>query len=155
MFWDEVSEPQPTYSTKQLENVGQQFAFIPLYSPNYSLWNEESSQGVMTFRKDLLSAKDLKEENLVVITAQGDAMEELIQPGSNLLVDTSKRKPTDGAVYVLLINGYLYPKYLQIQYDGSIRIINHNKKYPEQLVPQDQASTLEIIGRVEWCDYSL
>ncbi|RQA67162.1 c repressor, partial [Pseudomonas aeruginosa] len=36
------------------------------------------------------------------------------------------------------------------QFDGSIAIISENKAYKDMVVPKDQLSDLDIIGRVVW-----
>ena len=88
--------------------------------------------------------------DLFLITAQGHSMVPTIYEGDILLVDKSRKRPSDDGIYILSVDHELIAKRLQRLYDGSVKIVSDNKAYSEQSVPQDQVDRLDIIGRVVW-----
>lgn len=88
--------------------------------------------------------------DLFLITAQGHSMTPTIHEGDILLVDKSRKRPTDDGIYILSVEHELIAKRLQRLFDGSVKIVSDNKAYSEQLVPQEQVERLNIVGRVVW-----
>ncbi|MDO2137952.1 S24 family peptidase, partial [Escherichia coli] len=80
----------------------------------------------------------------------GDSMEPLLSDGDAVVIDQDLRPVRDEAIYVIRVGDQLYAKRLQRQFDGSIAIISENKAYKDMVVPKDQLSNLDIIGRVVW-----
>ncbi len=66
------------------------------------------------------------------------------------MIDHSRQSLEGEGVYVVHLDGHLYAKRLQRQFDGSIQIISQNKEYKSMVVPKDRLDELSIIGRVVW-----
>lgn len=90
-------------------------------------------------------------QNLAVLTAYGDSMEETFSSGDSLLVDRGVRDVKIDAVYVLQRDDELFVKRIQRQLDGSLMIISDNKKYEPQHVTQGKKNHLQVLGRVVYC----
>lgn len=113
---------------------------------------------VYYFDKRLLPKTDTS--NLSVITASGDSMNSGcnkpsdIKDGDLLIVNNNDIEPVDGGIYVLLFNNKdLRVKKIQMNYDGSFKIISNNPDYqPETYNPnsKDNKFEIRIIGKVLW-----
>lgn len=90
-----------------------------------------------------------KPENLKTFTACGDSMEDTIDDGNLLLVDTGRTDYQNGGIFIITINDEWFVKRLRLRLNGQLDIISDNQsKYPmETYMPQDN---IEIIvkGRV-------
>lgn len=90
-----------------------------------------------------------KPENLKTFTACGDSMEDTIDDGNLLLVDTGRTDYQNGGIFILTINNEWYVKRLRKRISGQLDIISDNSdKYPiETYLPTDN---IEIVvkGRV-------
>lgn len=74
-----------------------------------------------------------------------------IREGSLVLVDTRKERPKEDGIYVLMVDGHLMAKRLQLDLaSGGLYIRSDNPAYREQHLTKEQASHLYIIGRVVW-----
>lgn len=153
----ETTLPAPESDATIELATDENYAFVPLYDVRASTGNghpveHELIKGTLAFQREWLRSKGLAVKNLSVIYAMGKSMEPRINDGDVLLVDASQRDIKDGKVYAIRWHGELRIKRLVRDYDGSVRIISDNKSpdYPEQHVPADALSQLEIIGRVVW-----
>lgn len=88
---------------------------------------------------------------LVLVSARGDSMEPTISQGDLLLLDMSQRRVGDEAIYALVMEeGGVLAKRIQRLLDGMLSIRCDNPAYKEQLIPNDAAESLYILGRVVW-----
>lgn len=110
--------------------------------------SEEKSKYCLAFRKDWLQSRGLKEKDLYVVFARGDSMEPTISDGDSLLVNTAEKDPQDGHIYVIRSCEMLWVKRIQRLLDGSLLLISDNKIYPPMPLKLDEASDVEIIGKV-------
>ena len=87
--------------------------------------------------------------NLKVFTACGDSMEDTIDDGNLLLVDTGRTDFNNGGIFIITINNEWFVKRLRKRINGQLDIISDNQaKYPiESYMPEDN---IEIVvkGRV-------
>jgi phage repressor protein C with HTH and peptisase S24 domain len=90
-------------------------------------------------------------QNLAVLTAYGDSMEDTFSSGDPLLVDRGVREVKIDSVYVLQRDDELFVKRIQRQLDGDLIIISDNKKYEPQTVSNGSKSNLQVLGRVVYC----
>jgi phage repressor protein C with HTH and peptisase S24 domain len=97
-----------------------------------------------------LRGKGLDPLQLLAIQVDGDSMEGMLSDGDTVVVDLTRNVLEGEAIYVIHVDGHLYPKRLQRQIDGTVAIISQNKAYPQMNVPKQQLSDLEIVGRVLW-----
>ncbi|WP_228199834.1 MULTISPECIES: S24 family peptidase [Acinetobacter] len=110
--------------------------------------NEDKAKYCLAFRKDWLQSRGLKEKDLYVVFARGDSMEPTISDGDSLLVNTAEKDPQDGHIYVIRSCEILWVKRIQRLLDGSLLLISDNKIYPPMPLKLDEASDVEIIGKV-------
>ncbi|WFE73073.1 helix-turn-helix transcriptional regulator [Halomonas sp. M1] len=130
------------------------YAFVPLYDAQCSAgagaWNENCR--VLThisFTRYSLRKQGLTPEHLSAIRIDGDSMEPVLHSGDTVLIDHTRTTIEGEGIYILRLDGHLYAKRLQRQFNG-ISIISANKEYDKVLVPQDQLHELDIIGRAVW-----
>ena len=119
---------------------------------------ESKPDGIYYFDRRLLPKIDTS--NLSVITASGDSMDSGynkssdIKDGDLLIINRNDIEPVDGGIYVLLFNNKdLRVKKIQMNYDGSFKIISNNPDYqPETYNPnsKDNKFEIRIIGKVLW-----
>lgn len=138
--------------------VGQEdepYAFVPLYDARCSAgngaWNERSRVLVnLSFTRYSLRKKGLNPASLACLRIDGDSMTGLLEDGDTVMVDLGRNSLEGEGVYVVMLDGHLYAKRLQRQFDGAVRIISHNKEYEPMTVPKERLGELQIIGRVVW-----
>ena len=100
------------------------------------------------FRADWIRKKHLKPKKLASMIADGDSMEDRIQHGDALVVDTSQKDVVDGKVYALWYDGGERVKRLYRLPGGILRIQSDNTKYPEIEVQPSEMEHVRIIGRI-------
>lgn len=131
------------------------YAYVPLYdarcSAGHGAWSEGAKVLTMlAFTAYSLRKQGLDSTKLSAIRVDGDSMEGLLSDGDTVMIDHSRSTLEGEAVYVIRLDGHLYAKRLQRQFDGSIHIISENKAYRDMVVPKEQLNDLEILGRVVW-----
>lgn len=131
------------------------YAYVPLYDARCSAgsgaWNERSRVLVhLSFTRYSLRKKGLVPANLACLHVDGDSMTGLLEDGDTVMVDLRRNTLEGEGVYVVMLDDHLYAKRLQRDFDGSVRVISHNKEYQPITVPKDRLSELHIIGRVVW-----
>ncbi|MBZ9574380.1 helix-turn-helix transcriptional regulator [Modicisalibacter sp. MOD 31.J] len=144
-----VSDAQAEYGV-----VDDEYAFVPLYDAQCSAgdgaWNEGCR--VLThisFTRYSLRKQGLTPDHLSAIRVDGESMEPVLHSGDTVLVDHTRTTIEGEGIYVIRLDGHLYAKRLQRQFDG-VAIISANPAYREILVPRDRLDELEIIGRAVW-----
>ena len=149
-----VSEAGASYELPDEDGV--LFAMVPQYKVEASagggsLVDVESEIGKLAFRRDWLQQKGLSAKDLVIIRIRGDSMTPTIRSGSMVMVDTRQDRFKDDGIYVLLIDGHLVAKRLQLDIQGNgIHIRSDNPAYGPQHLSKAQAESLNIVGRVVW-----
>jgi phage repressor protein C with HTH and peptisase S24 domain len=131
------------------------YAYVPLYDARCSAgsgaWNERSRVLVnLSFTRYSLRKKGLKPDSLACLRVDGDSMLGLLDDGDTVMIDLSRNALEGEGVYVVMLDDHLYAKRLQRDFDGSVRVISHNKEYQPIIVPRDRLAELHIIGRVVW-----
>lgn len=131
------------------------YAYVPLYDARCSAgsgaWNERCNVLVnLSFTRYSLRKKGLTPSDLACLRVDGDSMVGLLDDGDTVMIDLSRNTLEGEGVYVVMLDDHLYAKRLQRQFDGSVRIISHNKEYEPMTVPKDRLAELHIIGRVVW-----
>ncbi|SDZ39656.1 XRE family transcriptional regulator [Pseudomonas salomonii] len=131
------------------------YAYVPLYDAHcdagHGAWSERATVlNLLAFTADSLRKQGLDTTRLSAIRVDGDSMEGLLSDGDTVMIDHGRSSLEGEAVYVIRLDDHLYAKRLQRQFDGSVHIISENKAYRDMIVPKDQLSNLEIIGRVVW-----
>lgn len=111
----------------------------------------------LKFRADSLARKCLIPHNLKVMYGSGDSMEPFIHNGDAIMYDTSDVHPSDGKLFVIMLNGVSSTEYNVKRcdiFDGKVyfKADNpHGDHYwikPRRL--DDPRFPIQIIGRVRW-----
>lgn len=113
----------------------------------------ETEKGRLAFRRDFLRAEGVKEDDAVVIYADGHSMEPTIPDGAVLLVNMAHKELTNNDVFVVRVDGEILVKRLRKEIGGGVLIVSDNPdkhKYPDIPVSPDKEDHLAIIGRVFW-----
>lgn len=136
-------------------SLEEEFALIPGYSIQVaagdgSLPGEEQATRKLAFRHKWLRFRGLKEPDLALVFAKGDSMEPTIDDNNTVMIDTSQKELRDGSIYVIRTNDHLIVKRIQTRLGKQVLLISDNKAYPPIEVSMDEASDLEVIGRVVW-----
>lgn len=96
--------------------------------------------------KSTLSSYGVEPENAYALTAYGDSMSPVINPGATVYVDLGRTKIIDGKIYAINHGGLFKFKYLYRMPKGGVRIVSENKEeYPEEVL------TIEDIMEQEFC----
>lgn len=82
--------------------------------------------------------------------ADGDSMEPTIGHGDLLLVDEAIQHVATHGIYVVIYQGMVLVKRIQIRLDGTIVLMSDNTKYKDEVVKPSEAVDLRIGGRVRW-----
>lgn len=133
----------------------EEFDLVPLFEAVASagagaVVEGEQILAQLAFRKDWLARTGLRARQLALVCAAGDSMEPAINDGDVLLIDTAKRQPVGGHIYVLRISDELRAKRLQRLIDGSVRVSSDNKIYADEVIDASDLDQLHILGRVVW-----
>ena len=88
-------------------------------------------------------------ESMFVTTVAGDDMEPLLHSGDLLLVDSSRRSPRPGQLFVLALGGGLVARRIDACVDR-LYLRSENPAYPRVEVPIAKADMLKVLGRVIW-----
>jgi phage repressor protein C with HTH and peptisase S24 domain len=85
---------------------------------------------------------------LKLFKASGDSMENTIEDGNILLVDTSRTDYHNGGIYVLTINNDWFVKRLRLKINGDLEIISDNPKYDPEILKPNTDIEINVVGRV-------
>lgn len=113
----------------------------------------ESDQIVdhIAFKEEWLdNALCVPSKDLAMIQVKGDGMAPSLCDGDLVLVDLRGARIEDSAIYVLEFGGSLLVKRIQRRLDGSVVIKCDNPHYETEIISQDQAESLKIVGRAVW-----
>jgi phage repressor protein C with HTH and peptisase S24 domain len=130
------------------------YAFVPLYDAQCSAGNGSWNEGCrvlthISFTRYSLRKQGLTPDHLSAIRVDGESMEPILHSGDTVLIDHTRTSVEGEGIYVLRMDGHLYAKRLQRQFDG-VAIISANKEYEKIVVPRDRLDELEIVGRAVW-----
>ena len=115
----------------------------------------EDTVELLAFQADWLRSRHIRPEAARVLTAKGDSMEPTIRDGDILLVDTSITSVRDNAIYIVVYNGNVLVKRVNLKRDGSLILMSDNERHGAEEVPLDEVPDLHIAGRVMWFGRSI
>lgn len=87
-------------------------------------------------------------DSLKLFKASGDSMEDIIEDGNLLLVDTSRTDFNNGGIFIITINNDWFVKRLRLRITGELDIISDNLKYPMETLHPESKIELIVKGRV-------
>lgn len=117
------------------------------------LVDRDAAIGMESFDRRFLDRLGVRSTQLAMLRARGESMAPLIEDGDDILVDESDRRVgTEGAVYVIRLDGALMVKRVSRE-RGGLRVCSDNAAFPALALqpPRD----IEILGRVVWLSRAL
>ncbi len=137
-----------------------EFAYLPRYEARASagrglLAVSEQIADELAFRRDWLSRLGVNPKNAGLLTAEGDSMAPTIPDGAIMLVDFSIRDVRNGIIYVMIREGAVIVKRMQVKAGGSIVLISDNERYERETITRDSLADLQIAGRVVWVGHAV
>lgn len=151
--------PETALANQQPLPSEEDYALIPQYTAKGAsgdgyLNDHVEVKGGLAFKRDWLQRMALREENLQALYNLGDSNWPTLSDGEVLLVDVSKREPSNGNMYAMYDpdNAIIIKRLIRDVTGGwLIRSDNQDKsRYPDQPVSDDGMRGVEIIGRVVW-----
>lgn len=111
---------------------------------------DEQPPSFIAFREQWLRSLGVNPRNAEFLEAHGDSMYPTIQDGDLLLLDRGIDRVESNGIYVLVAQGLVLVKRLQLLIGGSLLIISDNAKYEREVVTPDAVADLRVEGRVRW-----
>jgi hypothetical protein len=112
-------------------------------------WEIDEEDEPHAYSVRYLQQKDIRPQNARRVKIVGDSMETTLYDGDSALIDTGDTQVRDGKIYVLRYGDGFRVKRLLKRFDGSLVLVSDNKKYPEEIVSEEQAAQfITILGRV-------
>jgi phage repressor protein C with HTH and peptisase S24 domain len=132
------------------------FAIVPRISVRLSagggaITGEEMDLPPLAFRDDWIRKKGVTSKgNLRICEVTGDSMEDRLQEGDSVLIDTGQIEVMNNEVYAIRYGDELRIKRLSKRFDGGLLIRSDNPRYPEESLTPEQAQHITVIGRMLW-----
>ncbi|WP_373569386.1 MULTISPECIES: S24 family peptidase [unclassified Bradyrhizobium] len=136
--------------------MAEYFSFVPqLYveaAAGAGILSPEMSvdADVVAFRSDWLRKLGVNPRYARAMFARGDSMWPTISDGDLLLVDESITSVVDDGIYIIISQGAVRVKRLQVRRDGSLLIKSDNSAYEPELVPAEEIDDVRVAARVRW-----
>lgn len=133
------------------------YVLVKLYSPVLSAGDgndifSEEQVGELPIPIQLIVEKRLDTDKLACLRVEGDSMEQKINNGAYVVIDTSKKEIVNNKIYAFNINNVIRVKRLFNALDGII-IRSDNSIYPEEKVTFDDMRYSDmnffIVGKIE------
>ncbi|NUF08592.1 LexA family transcriptional regulator [Snodgrassella sp. ESL0324] len=100
----------------------------------------------ITILKTDITAHKFHMDNLFYVIMSGNSMQNLLNDGDKLIVDTSQKKLIDGKIYAFNQGNLFRIKILQNLPEQQIRIKSYNSyEYPDEIVTLND---IELIGQI-------
>jgi transcriptional regulator with XRE-family HTH domain len=129
------------------------FALIKRYDISASagpgaLPGDEQPIGELAFSRQWLKQRNLREEQLLIMSVSGDSMATKLFDGDLVLVNKAETTPRSGLAYVLRQYDELVVKYVQTIGLGILRVSSENPAHPSYDIKMTDNTDVAVIGRV-------
>ncbi|MBZ0164609.1 MAG: helix-turn-helix domain-containing protein [Notoacmeibacter sp.] len=111
---------------------------------------EDEEAQVVAFRSEWLRRLGVSPQHAQIIIADGDSMVPTIGHGDLVLLDRSIERIVDDGIYVLVYNGLVKLKRVQLLRSGTVLLKSDNAQYETEEVSPHELPELIIEGRVRW-----
>lgn len=111
---------------------------------------EEAETGIVAFREEWLRRLGVNPKHATIIIAEGDSMADTISHGDLVLIDRSVDRIVDNGIYVLVYDGLVLLKRVQVKRNGVVLLKSDNAAYETEEVDPHELPELIIEGRVRW-----
>lgn len=110
----------------------------------------EETKKKLAFEPDFLTSRGIKEQNVRLLYATGDSMEEFIYDGDVFAIDVSDTMVRDGQIYAVYFEGEAMLKQIFKEAGGKLILHSKNPKYRDKEVTEDNGADFRVIGRQFW-----
>lgn len=117
--------------------------------------DDNSSQAPFAVAEEWLQQQGLQGNHLQVMTARGDTMAPTCNTGDLLMVDTSDTQLREGHIFALRSFGQTLVRRVQAAPSKGVWLMCDNPQYQPTVLPNDAATTPDVIGRVVWIGRSV
>lgn len=133
------------------------YVSVNMYSPILSAGDgndifSEEHLGELSVPIQLVKEKQLEVNKLACLRVEGDSMEQKINNGAYVIIDTSKKEIINNKIYAFSINNVIRVKRLFNALDGII-IRSDNPTYPEEKITYNDTKDTDInffiVGKIE------
>lgn len=137
-----------------------EFAYLPRFEVRASAGQglvavSEHVAETLAFRRDWLSRLGVNPQSAGLVTAEGDSMAPTIPNGAIMLVDVSIQDVRNGLIYVMVRDGEVLVKRVQVKADRSVVLISDNDRYERETISREQLADFHIAGRVVWVGHGV
>lgn len=132
------------------------FFLVPLHEMQTKWLREgkivsEQLVNSISFKTDwVINYLGIPPQDLSLVSVKGDSMEPTLSDGDMVLADLRANRIEDNAVYVLYSRGALLVRRLHRKLDGSLIVKGDNQAYETEVLTEEVAEDLEVVGRVVW-----
>lgn len=131
--------------------------WLPLMDISFSCGNGEDltchfeeTKKKLAFEPDFLESRGIKEQNVRLLYATGDSMEEFIYDGDIFAIDISDTDVKDGLIYAVYFEGEALLKQIFKEAGGTLILHSKNPKYPDKVVSENNGANFKVLGRQFW-----
>lgn len=131
--------------------------WLPLMDISFSCGNGvdidchfEETKKKLAFEPDFLSNRGIKEQDVRLLYANGDSMEEFIYDGDIFAIDISDTSIRDGQIYAVYFEGEAMLKQIFKEAGGKLILHSKNPKYKDKIVTEDNGADFKVLGRQFW-----
>ncbi|WP_334029654.1 LexA family transcriptional regulator [Alteromonas sp. P256] len=111
----------------------------------------ETAGPKLRFSRSTLKRQGVDVANAACVRVTGNSMEPVIPDGAAVGIDTSRTTVKDGDMFAIDWAGALFVKILTRRPGGGLRIKSFNhEEYPEEILDEEEAKNIRVIGRVFW-----
>ena len=92
-----------------------------------------------------------KKANLHTIAAMnvtGDSMESTLQDQEIILFDLEEKEIAKGGIFIVSTNAGLFVKRVRSRADGTIELMSDNPSFSSEMIPANEQSTFQVVGKV-------
>ena len=100
------------------------------------------------FLDSLYRSRQAHTHQIAAMNVMGDSMESTLQDQEIILFDVEDKKIAKEGIFIVSTNAGLFVKRVRKKVDGSYELISDNKNYHSEIIPADEQSTFQVIGRV-------
>lgn len=128
---------------------------IPLYDVQAAAGSglipkDDGLHNSVAFSRAFLQSIGAKPESCIMLEAKGESMLPTIPDGAFMIVDQSKTDIADDQVFVFRVGPGIKVKRANWRMDGSLELRSDNEHngYPKEVIDEDVADDLSVIGQV-------
>lgn len=148
-----VAEPRAEMAETLQAIDGREFVLVPRYdikvsAGNGSVIHSEQIVDYYAFQLEWFAREvGISPASAACAEVRGNSMEPDLFDGEIVIMDTSKNRFVDDAIYILHYGDALRIKKVHTRIDGTVEIRSSNEAYKSEVLTPEEAERITIIGR--------